>query len=514
VTAALPARKLGIDTRVPYSDGWWLQRLYLQLRVQQKRCDALQRRYEGNAPLPFVSEIQRAAVKWFVEKSRTNFERVIVNAVLSRLRIRGIRTALDEDEGGDAAAFATWLTARGKLFTLDVHKMTLAMSLAYLIVGKNAAGQVLVTAEDPRLVTAITDPADPYMVLAALKLFHDDVNDQDVAYLYLPGRLMVARKNRKRAPGSIDVRFNAAAFFWDQDILNDLGDVILAGESGPIEWLAETDDEGNVVGGLVPVVPFVNEDGMAEFEPFLSQIDRINQQILQRMTIATIQAFKQRGFKGLPKTDPDTGEVIDYDKVFTADPGAIWNIPAAVEIWESGQVDFTSILSAIRDDVKDLYGTSGTPAYLASPDAANASAESASLQREQTTFKVESRQDRFEPSHQLALQLMFKTIADEQRSDPGKLQVIWAPAERYSMTERANAISQTKGVIPRYQQLTEIWGMDPAQADRAMTELTDDLIIDQQYAAGLKAATGGTTVSVGGSGSTASSRVDSGAAVN
>ena len=44
--------------------------------------------------------------------------------------------------------------------------------------------------------------------------------------------------------------------------------------------------------------------------------------MLQRMTIATIQAFKQRAFKGLPKTDPDTGEEIDYDSIFTADPGA------------------------------------------------------------------------------------------------------------------------------------------------------------------------------------------------
>lgn len=467
-------------TDVPYSDAWWLDRLYTQLRVQQRRCQELQSRFEGNSPLPFVSDIQRSAVKWFVEKSRTNFERVIVNAVLSRLRIRGIRTAVDSDEGGDADAFTTWRRARGKLFTLDVHKMTLAMSLAYLIVGKDDDGNLLVTAEDPRLVTAITDPANPYKVLAALKLFHDDVEQADVAYLYLPGRLMVAKKPRKRAPGSSDVRFNPAAYTWDVNILSSLGEVIHQGASGPIEWLAETDGEGNI-DGLVPVVPFVNEDGKSEFEPFISQIDRINQQILQRMTIATIQAFKQRAFKGLPKTDPDTGEVIDYDQIFVADPGAVWNIPASVEIWESGQVDMSSILMAIRDDVKDLYGTSGTPAYLASPDAANASAEAASLQREQTTFKVESRQDRFEPAHDLACELIFKTLGDVERSQPGTIEVMWAPAERYSMTERSSAIAQTKGVIPRYQQLTEIWGMDPAQADRAMSELTDDFILDQQY---------------------------------
>lgn len=468
---------MAIDTSEPYTDGWWLKRLYDQLRVQQKRCQALQERYEGNSPLPFVSDIQRSAVKWFVEKSRTNFERVIVNAVLSRLRIRGIRTAVDSDEGGDADAFTTWRKARGKLWTRDAHKMALAMSLSYLIVGKKPDGSLLVTAEDPRLVTAITDPADPYKVLAALKLYHDDTTDEDVAVLYLPGRVRVAKHPRKRRPGSMDPRFNPQAFFWDEQILASLGGVA----SGNIDELVDATKEDGAIEGLVCVVPFVNEDGMAEFEPFLSQIDRINQQILQRMTIATIQAFKQRAFKGLPKTDPDTGELIDYDSIFVADPGAVWNIPESAEIWESGQVDLSGILTAIRDDVKDLYGTSGTPAYLASPDAANASAESASLQREQTTFKVEDRQDRFEPSHELAAQLMFRMLGDDQRAEPGTIEVIWAPAERWSMTERASAIAQTKGVVPRYQQLTEIWGMDPAQADRAMSELTDDFVLDQQY---------------------------------
>ena len=141
--------------------------------------------------------------------------------------------------------------------------------------------------------------------------------------------------------------------------------------------------------------------------------------------------------------------------------------------------------------MKDLYSTSGTPGYLATPDAANASAESASLQREMTTFRLEKLHHRFELSHELAGELMFKTIADKERSTPGTIQVIWVPAQRLSMTERASAIAQTKGVVSRYQQLTEIWGMDPDQAYRNMSELTEDLILDQQYAAGLQAATGG-----------------------
>lgn len=477
---------MAIDVSEPFSDGWWLARLYEKLRVQQRRCEALQRRYEGDPPMPYVSDVQKNAVKWFVKKSRTCFERLIVNAPLSRLRIVGLRTALDADEGGDADAFRTWKAARMKLVTMDAHKMALAMSQAYVIVGKDADDHLLVTAEDPRLVTAITDPADPYKTLAALKLFHDDVRDEDVAYLYLPGRVMVATKPRKVYPGTSDVRFNPAAYNWDLNILDDLGQVVYQGRSGPIPELAVLDDEGNVLGGRVPVTPFVNEDGMAEFEPFIEQLDRINQQILQRMTIATVQAFKQRMFIGLPRTDA-AGKEIDYNDMFVADPGAVWNLPATAKMIESGQVDLSPILMAIRDDIKDLAATSGTPLYSITPDAANGSAEGASLQREGLTFKVEARQDRFEPAHENTAELMFLMAGQPERGVRGSVEIIWAPAERFSMAERASAIAQVKGVIPRYQQLTEIWGMDPAQADRAMSELTDDLILDQQYAMAVKA---------------------------
>ncbi len=65
---------------------------------------------------------------------------------------------------------------------------------------------------------------------------------------------------------------------------------------------------------------------------------------------------------------------------------------------------------------------------------------------------------------------------------------MWAPVEKFSLSERANAIAQTKGLISRYQQLTEIWGMDPAQADRNMSELADDAVLAQQMAIATAAA--------------------------
>jgi Phage portal protein, SPP1 Gp6-like len=469
----------GID--IPDSDGWWLKQLYQQLLEQRAYCQRMLDRYFGDPPLPFISEIQRDSVRYFVGQSRTNFERLIVDSVLSRLRIRGIRTAVDADEGGDPEAFHTWKTSRGKLWAHDVHRLALAASRAYVIVGKDENGDLLVTAEDPRMVTAITDPENPYKVKAGLKVFYDYTEGVEKAFLYRPGRApRIAQSEINTAsPVVMAARFTDRKFDWlDASFAPalDEDDFTLTVDA---PWLAAHDG----LPELCPIVPFINQDGLSEFEPFIPLLDRINQQILQRMTIATIQAFKQRAFKGLPQKDPKTGEDINYDEIFVADPGAIWNIPAAAEIWESGQVDLQPILLAVRDDIKDLAAVSGTPLYTISPDVANGSAEGASLQREQLNFRVEARQDRWEIAHEMVVELIFRTLGDDARARPGTVEVMWAHTDRPSLAERASAIAQTTGVIPRYQQLTEIWGMDPDQANRAMTELKQDFILDAQFSA-------------------------------
>ena len=473
-----------IETSVVGSDGWWLARLYNQLRQQRRECEKLWERYEGNPPLPVVNKNQAEATRWFITLTRTNFERLIVAAVLSRLKIRGIRTAADDDEGGDAEAYALWKGTGGKNWSREAHKYALTMRKGYVVVGM-VDGQLLVTAEDPRQFTAVTDPATGEVV-AALKLYYDDVEQQDVAVLFLPGRVRRATKPRTVAVSAMPPlakRFQAANFNWSVDWLDDAGNLVGGEEERP-DWLQERDGKP----ARVPVVVVENEDGLAEFEPFIPALDRINKQILDRMTIATIQAFKQRAMKGLPQKDPKTGEAINYDDVFASDPGAIWNVPASVEIWESGQVDLQPILLAIRDDIRDLAAVSGTPLYTITPDLANGSAEGASLQRETLTFKVEHRQDKWERSHETIAELIFLTAGDDARAaDRTKIEVLWAPGDRPSMSERANAIAQTKGVVPRYIQLTEIWGFDPATADRAMSMLQQDAKLDMAQAAAAQA---------------------------
>jgi hypothetical protein len=108
---------VAIDVLTPDSPGWWLRRLYLQLLEQRAYCQQMMDRFAGDAPLPTIADNQKDAVRWFVSQSRTNFERLIVNSVLSRLRIKGIRTKEGPDDRGDADAMNTWRTSRGKLWS-------------------------------------------------------------------------------------------------------------------------------------------------------------------------------------------------------------------------------------------------------------------------------------------------------------------------------------------------------------------------------------------------------------
>jgi hypothetical protein len=204
------------------------------------------------------------------------------------------------------------------------------------------------------------------------------------------------------------------------------------------------------------------------------------QQILQRMTVITFQAFKQRAIKGLPEKDPNTGEDIDYTDVFSAEPNAIWQVPAVVEFWESQNVDLTPILSAEKSDKVDLAAVSFTPLYSITPDAANGSAEGASLQRESHTFNVESHQDRLMSRWGSVAAMM--AMVDGDPAVATKPQIIWAPAERFSLAERGSAAAQVKGVVPTETIWTEVMQYPPEMIARLKTQRADDMVLAEQLA--------------------------------
>ncbi len=483
-----------INSQVERSPGWWMKRLTNVLADQRRarRLQMLWNYLRGNPPLPEGAENAREAYQAFQRKARSNFAELIVSAMSERMTPSGFRTAVDSDATGDAEVGDLWTTAHLDTLSADVHDLMLALGEAFVIVGPvdPDTGVPAVTREDPRFMVAEADPVNPNRLLAAMKVLRDDVAGEDRAYLYLP-----AGDGREFAEVHVAVRKSSPYELPGAGVRVPWNGVEPQSPRLPFDgrsWSWDEERSGVLPHKRIPVVRFENKYGLGEFETHIDLLDRINHQILQRMTIAVMQAFRQRAVKGLPLTypagHPQAGQEIDYAGIFTADPAALWQLPADAEMWESAVNDLTPILSAVKADLEHLGAVTRTPLHMLSPAGVNQSAEGASLSREGLIFKVDDRIARTSHSWALVMSLMLLHAGQPERAELAKLRVIWAPTNRLSLAERADAATKLKDILPMRTLLIEVMGYTPAAADRIMTEKHDDLLFELEMQAAMLAA--------------------------
>lgn len=449
-----------IDAATPRSPGWWLLRLLKRLAEDHPRFQSLDQYYRGLNGIPSLStKSERESYRRLRAMACSNYPDLIVESVVERMTPLGFRTGAQGDDLGDEEAWRIW---QANSLDADVKvelRAQLAMSRAAMIVGPvdQETGAPLITCEDPREVTWETDPRRRRKVLAALKVFRDSENGVDRAYLYLPG--FVFRADRPIREGLDPLTVDLTGWEW---------------EGVPDELPAP----------VVPVVPFVNRPdmaggGMGEFEPHLPLIDRINYSVLQRLEIAAMQAFRQRAVKGDLPTHDAVGNEIDYDNIFEAGPGALWQLPAGVDIWESQQVDLGPIRQAVIDDERALAAVSGTPLYRFSPDAAAGSAEGASLQREGLVFKAQDRITQASESLEAVMSLAFLFAGDLTRANRRDMEVIWAPPDRVTMAEKYDAAVKAQAAGETWRStMQDVLGKSPQQIQRMETERQSDALLN------------------------------------
>lgn len=453
-----------IDSRVPRSPGWWLERLGADLASKRTRLDLLASYACGNHPLPEAANSStREAYKKFQAKARTNYPALISGAVRELLLPTGFRTSVANDERGDEAANRIWQANSLDADSGLVHGTALDMSEAYVIVGPvdPSTGEPVITAEDPRQVIAATDPLRPRRTVAAAKFYVDAYDGVDVAYLYVPGedgRIEV----HKAARSSTGLPINASS--WSAYGFEWVGDV---------ETLNVTRN---------PVIRFRNRpqiDGtcIGEFEDVLDMVDRINHQTLDRLVIAMMQAFRQRALKGSLPTHDREGNLIDWGSIFAPGPDALWRLPDGIDLWESAQVDLRPIIEANAADVSNLGAVTRTPPFYLNGDLTNASAEAAALARMGLENKAQDRQREFGESWEETLAVAFEFKGDEARSRALDLEIIWKPVQRYSLNEKANAIAQMKDTVPWRTLMQDVYQASPLQLDRMEAERADEQLL-------------------------------------
>lgn len=471
-----------IDATVVRSPGWYFKRLFDRLGGSQRKAelDLLNNYLIGKPPLPQGAENARSAYESFMRMARLNLAELATSALSNRLRPVGFDTVRESDATGDREIGSLWHRAGLPTIASDVHRRMFALRESFVVVGEvdDDTDAATVSFEDPRWMVGIPDPVRPNRMIAALKVKFDEEDDVDRAYLYLDGRITggmaqiwVARRKSYGQLGPI----------WGFN---------------PREWDWDPDHSGTLAHPRIPVVRFNNLDDLGHYEPHLDALDKINHQILQRMTIAVMQAFRQRWVKGLPSHYPDDfdvaelrGKPIDYSKTFVSDPAAFWQLPPDADIGESQSIDIGPLIKSIQEDIKQFAFSTGTPIYMVDSGNDNSSAEASTASRETLIFTAKDRIQRVKPRWANVVALMMLQAGETDVKLIQSLQAKFAPPELLSLAERADAAAKAANDVPRRSRLLDIWGFEPEVVDRMMTEWAEEQLLAQQVAQLTAAAT-------------------------
>lgn len=415
------------------SDEWWADFLARKMGAGFKRLKEMQDYRNGTNAMP--EQATGATLEQYqriLTMSRLNFAEQIVSSLTSRLRPIGFHTAVDQSVDGDDLAMTLWKHSH------------MGTQYARLTESKGTYGKGYITIledpEDPESLPvfaattpwqtyAYVDETRPWITLAAITLSYNPATQLDTLTLFrpsqTPGNPGYYRQAFKEAVDGSNVPTNGTA--WEMD--------------DSWEWDAPKSFE-KIVG--VPVVEFTTEDGFGLFERHIDTLDRINHTILQRVVITIMQAFRQRAIDGefpdvYPQNHPRAGEKIEYGDMFKAGPDALWLLPKGAKMWESVPTDIRPIIAAIESDLKHLAAASSTPLYVLSPEAANGSAEGASLARETHTLKAEQWALRDNDALASVFQFGFQAMGDVERGDADQIDVIWRDMSLISAIDRANA---------------------------------------------------------------------------
>jgi hypothetical protein len=404
----------------------------------------------------------------FLEIARLNVADLIVEAVTSRMAPVGFQTRAD-DVDGDKACWEKFQANHLDVGVREVFRDMAVYGQGLALVDPDDGS---IQALDPHLAAVEDTPGRPWEARAAVFAGRDDVAGVDEIILVWhdadTGQVLMRRAVNPSKTSVIPSNGRVWRPSWKA-----------------WDW---ADDPVELSLPVVPVVPFTAKDGLGQFERHLASLDRINHTIFQRLVITVMQAFKQRWIAGdLPATYPDDdpsglgGQPVPYDQIFKTGPTALWMLPEGTKIQESSTTDINPLLTAVKDDLRQLAGVSQTPLYILDPEAAMGSAAGASASRETLVFKVEDMQARAGDSLRTVMELAFQASGAPKQI----LKTMWAPPDRVGLAEKAQAASQAASSLPKRTIWREIWQYTPDQIEQAEQDMAEEAFEQVQQTAEL-----------------------------
>ena len=434
---------------------YWLPILAARLDARYPRVALLRDYGNGRAPLPEMGKNLKASWLAFQKKARTDYGGLCIGSLADRIRENGILVGKDAESVESAAARRVWRDNRMDVQLADVINDYLTCGVGYLVVG-NDAGAAVMTRELPEQFYAATDPLRPWKARASIKIWRDVDAGADFAQVTVPGmRQKYARKSYTDVSPAV-LRMTAAG-----------------------GWEAVGDPE--IFDGPPPVIVFERQGGQGLFEPHLDVIDRINLGKLQRLVTTAMQAFRQRALKadpksgGLPREDAE-GNEIDYAKVFEPAPGALWELPEGIDVWESQQTDIRPLLEGEKADARDFAAVTRTPMDVFQPGGENQSAAGAQNSTSPQIALAENEIARLKPCLEVALVYALRIEGVDLAGQT--VDVSFVPPAYVSIGEKYAAAAQAKTAGMTWDMIARtILGWSPEQIAQDSSARAGDALL-------------------------------------
>ena len=416
----------------------WMRYLVQKADEGMPRVRRLRGYTDGNAPLPEMGPNLRRSWAKFQRKAVANSGGLVVNALCERVKPSGVIVGDDPDGPATAAARLLWRDNRLDAVLADAIRDCFIYGAGYLLTSVDEGGAAVITRESPEWMYVEPDPIRPWRARAAVKAWRDMPAQTDHLHMWAPG---------------VYASWTRPCYDSQQRIVQTI--------SGG--WAPEAEAQFD---GPVPVAVLENAGRRGEFEDQTGLIDRINLGILYRLVTMAMQTYRQRALKvdeggeGLPQVDAD-GNQIDYQDIFEPGPGALWELPPGVSLWESQTTDVNPFLAAVKDDWRELAAETSTPLSAMLPDAANQSASGAEQPMRGLVSKAEDRIGRIQPAVAACLASALRASG----VDPGgTVEVLFEHPAYVSISEKYAAAAQARGAGLSLETVEElVLGMSPVQ---------------------------------------------------
>lgn len=443
------------------SPEWWVERLNTKLDARQKSIKLLNDYYEGDHPLseipPRVPDEAKAAFRRWMRSNRANWMGLVVESVVERLEVQGIRYGADQV--ADKDAWAIWQASGMDVGSEMVFTDAAVTGESYITVEPNPdnPARPFLWPEHPSQVIVACDASRPTLRRAGFKKWLDD-SGFVFSVLYLPDLIVKLRSERTLGRN---------------------------GDTSRIRWVPRGDvPEFTNPLGAVPVVPFRNRGrlltgGRSEIADVLDTQDRINRTLFLRMIAAEYAAFRQRAASGLAlETDEATGKP---KMPFTPSMVELWVSENPETKWhEFGATDLGSYIQAVESDIQHIAAETKTPPQYLLGAMVNISGDALKAAESGLVSKVRRRARHFGESIEEVFRLAFTAAGDTAKAAVVDAEVIWRNPEFRTEGELTDSLVKMKTLGVPNEALQERWGASPQEIARwkgmaAEQALTDSL---------------------------------------